>query len=197
MKRVIALLLALPLTACTTAQREGAKTGAAYGLLGSVTAAAVSTVLFGHGDWGNVVEAGVAGAAGGAAIGAASGAASDKSAKSGSKEKPVDVDKIRAKIGDVNFQAGVQMVQCKHSEAIKTAQRAFKEAGNKDEKLYALLIEAAAQVETGNDAAAEPLYAKMVETDPKRSLDKVKADTLSAVLKVQQLRREQDLPACR
>ena len=195
MKRVIALLLALPLTACTTAQREGARTGAAYGFLGSVTAAAVSTVLFGHGDWGNVVEAGVAGAAGGAAIGAASGAASEKQSKSAAGG--IDVDKLRAKIGDVNFQAGVQLVQCKHKAAIETAERAFASSSKKDEKLYALLIQAAAAIESGQDDKAEALYPKMVTVDPKRTLDKVKADTMAAVLKVQQLRREQGLPACK
>ncbi len=201
MKKTLCSLLLIPLLGCSTASREGATSGAVMGFVGSATAAAVSGLLFGHADFGNVMESAVVGAAGGAAAGAAGGAMADKKARKSTSapaaKTTLDPDAIRARIGDINFQAGVQLVQCKHEAAMATARRAFDATDKKDQKIYALFIEAAAAEESGQEARAESIYPKIVELDPRRNLDQVKADALSTLLKIQNVRREQGLPSCR
>lgn len=193
------------LSGCTTAQREAAGSGAVMGLVGGVTAAAVDALLFGGGNTAeHIVKAGFSGAAAGAAVGVTGAAISEsgqksdgKSSSAGSGDESAEIGKLRKKVGDINFQAGILWVQCEHREAIQAAERAFESTTDKKQQLYALLIQAAASLEFGEKETAEALYPRMVELDNKRDLDSVKADTMEAMLRIQKVRREQGLPACR
>jgi hypothetical protein len=194
----------LLLSACTTGQRKGAAGGAVMGLVGGATAAAVDGLLWGGSDVGErVVKSSISGATAGAAMGATGAAMSERQQKKGKASSATQatddrqVEKTRKKIGDINFQAGILWVQCDHAGAIKTAQRAFESASNEKQQLYALTIEAAAALESGQGELADSLYPKIVELDKKRDLDKARADTMEVMLRVQKVRKEQGLPSCK
>jgi hypothetical protein len=192
----LALLLGSA-ASCTTGAREGAAQGGAMGFVGGVAAGAVNSLLFGGNVLEGAVKGGVSGAAGGAAVGAVAGGSAEKQAteaKAGPTKK--EVDALRKKFGDVNFQAAVALVQCKHEDAMDTANRALAEATKKNQKLFALTIRAAAEVESGKERAAEKTYAEINAIDPERSIDKAKADTLQVVLKVKGIRKDNGMAPC-
>jgi hypothetical protein len=164
----------------------------------------VDGLLWGGDDLGeHVLKASVSGAAAGAAVGATGVAMSERQQKKGqapSARQPIDnqeVAKLRKKIGDINFQAGILWVQCDHAGAIKTAKRAFESSSDGKQQLYALVIEAGAALESGQGELADALYPRIVELDTKRDLDKARADTMEVMLRIQKVRRDQGLGSCK
>ena len=171
------------------------------GMVGGAVAGAVGSLLWG----GNVVEGAAKGAAVGAASGAATGAVagsmSDSAKKSAPKPKPAAVDQaaLRKKIGDRNYATTVLLTQCRHKDAISSAQETLAASNSKDERVYALLIQGIAAEESGDKALASSIYPKIVQEDPARGgVDKVRADALEGVMKVQATRRDHGLsPLCK
>ncbi len=195
---MVCVLTAMSLTGCTTGAREGAAQGAAYGMIGGMAAGAVNSLLFGGNMLEGAVKGGVATAAGGAAAGAVAGGVAEKKAAEGkvatSTEK--EVEALRKKQGDLNFQAAAFLVQCKHDDAIKMANRALEESEKMDRKIFALTIRAAAESESGDDRAAEKTYEKIAALDAKRPVDKARADTMQALIKVKGIRKDNGMKPC-
>ena len=169
------------------------------GAVGGAVAGAVSSLIFG----GNVVQGAVSGAAIGAATGAATGAMAGSMADSAAKERTEKaaagdpkVAELRKKIGDKNYASALLLAQCRHQDAIASAQETA--AGTKDpnERAFALLIEGIAAEESGNKALATSLYPKIAQQNG-GSVDKARADSLEGMIKVQTVRREHGLPACK
>jgi len=191
-------LTLLSLTGCTTGAREGAAQGAAYGMIGGMAAGAVNSLLFGGNVLEGAVKGGVATAAGGAAAGAVAGGAAEKKAAQGkvSTSSEKEVEALRKKQGDLNFQAAALLVQCKHDDAIKMANRALDETDKQERKIFALTIRAAAESESGNDTAAEKTYEQIASLDEKRPVDKARADTMQALIKVKGIRKDNGMKPC-
>jgi predicted DNA-binding WGR domain protein len=193
--------VAVVLSGCSTSAQEGAGKGATMGMVGGAVAGAVGSLLWG----GNVVEGAAKGAAVGAASGAATGAVSgsmrDSARKNEPKPKPAAVDQaeLRRKMGDRNYATTVLLTQCRHQDAIASAQDTLAASQSKDERVYALLIQGIAAEESGNKALASTAYSKIVQEDAARgSVDKVRADALEGVMKVQATRRDHGLsPLCK
>lgn len=196
---LLAAMIGLCAAGCTTGARKGAAQGGAMGLVGGMVAGAVDSLLFGGNVSEGAARGGIVSAAGGAAAGAMAGGMAEKNAKSAAQPaKAVNEDaaKLRKKYGDLNFQAAIQLVQCQHQQAIATAQRSLESESKKERKLFAMLIQAIARVETGKSEEAEQLYAQVKEIDPARAVDQSRADTLQALLKVQGIRKDNGLPPC-
>lgn len=72
------------------------------------------------------------------------------------------------------------------------------DAAAKDQKLWALFIEAVSLEEKGDKAGAASVYPRIVETDPSRgSAEKARADAREGLITVQKVRNEQGLaPLC-
>jgi hypothetical protein len=200
--RLLAITLAAIVAGgCSTSAQEGAGKGATMGMVGGAVAGAVGSLLWG----GNVVEGAAKGAAVGAASGAATGAVagsmSDSAKKNAPKPKPAAVDQaeLRKKIGDRNYATTVLLTQCRHQDAIAEARQTAASSQSKDERVYALLIQGIAAEESGDKALAASVYPKIVQEDAARgSVDKVRADALEGVMKVQATRREHGLaPLCK
>lgn len=163
------------------------------GLVGGMAAGAVNSLLFGGNIVEGAVQGGLTGAAGGAAAGAVSGGVSARQAdaqKQASAKSGEDIEALRLKLGDLNFQAAVLLVQGQRKDAVTIANRAIEETGKPDRKVFGLTIRAVAENELGDTGAAEKTYAEIAKVDPKRSIDKARGDTLQAMLKVQSLRKE-------
>jgi hypothetical protein len=201
MRNFLIVWVAVVLSGCSTSAQEGAGKGATMGMVGGAVAGAVGSLLWG----GNVVEGAAKGAAVGAASGAATGAVSgsmkDSAKKNEPKPKPAAVDQaeLRRKMGDRNYATTVLLTQCRHQDAIASAQDTLAASQSKDERVYALLIQGIAAEESGNKALASTAYSKIVQEDPARgSADKVRADALEGVMKVQATRRDHGLsPLCK
>ena len=201
MRNFLIVCVAVVLSGCSTSAQEGAGKGATMGMVGGAVAGAVGSLLWG----GNVVEGAAKGAAVGAASGAATGAVSgsmrDSAKKNEPKPKPAAVDQaeLRKKMGDRNYATTVLLTQCRHQDAIASAQDTLAASQSKDERVYALLIQGIAAEESGNKALASTAYSKIVQEDPARgSVDKVRADALEGVMKVQATRRDHGLsPLCK
>jgi len=186
---------------CSTSAQEGAGKGATMGMVGGAVAGAVGSLLWG----GNVVEGavkgGAVGAASGAATGAVAGSMSDSAKKNAPKPKPAAVDQaeLRKKMGDRNYATTVLLTQCRHQDAIAEAQQTAASSQSRDERVYALLIQGIAAEESGDKALAASVYPRIVKEDASRgSVDKVRADALEGVMKVQATRREHGLaPLCK
>lgn len=183
--------------ASDSAATQGAGKGATMGAVGGAVAGAVGSLLWG----GNVVEGavkgGMVGAAAGAATGAVSGSMADNAAKSAPKPKPSAPDQaaLRQKIGDRNYATTVLLTQCRHKDAIASAQETLGASQSKDERVYAMLIQGIAAEESGDKALASSVYPRIVQEDPARgSVEKVRADALEGVMKVQATRRDHGLP---
>jgi hypothetical protein len=192
--RPLAILLAVAVAGCSTSAQEGAGKGASMGAVGGAVAGAVGSLLWG----GNVVEGavkgGMVGAASGAATGAMAGSMADQQKKSAPKPAAKEAE-LRKKIGDRNYSTTVLLTQCRHKDAIASAQETVASSQLKDERVYALLIQGIAAEESGDKALASTVYPKIVQEDPARgSVDKVRADALEGVMKVQATRREHGLP---
>lgn len=175
---------------------KAAGQGASVGMVGGAVAGAVGSLLWGGNPVEGAVKGGVTGAASGAAVGAVSGAQR-------SKQKPPDPEakqvELRKKMGDRNYATTVMLTQCRHKDAIASAQDTVATTSSKDERVYALLIQGIAAEEIGDKALASSVYPRIVQEDPSRgSVDKVRADALEGVMKVQATRREHGLaPLCK
>jgi hypothetical protein len=201
MRKLLIVCLVAVVSGCSTSAQEGAGKGATMGMVGGAVAGAVGSLLWG----GNVVEGAAKGAAVGAASGAATGAVAgsmnESATKNAPKPKPAAVDQaeLRKKMGDRNYATTVLLTQCRHQDAIASAQDTLAASQSKDERVYALLIQGIAAEESGNKALASSAYSKIVQEDPARgSVDKVRADALEGVMKVQATRRDHGLsPLCK
>jgi len=200
----MAILLMSVLTAallgCAADSESGRRAGegAKYGAVGGAVAGAVGALIWG----GNPLQGAAAGAAMGAASGAATGAMSGAQADAAAKEraaKPIAGDpklaELRQRIGDGNYSAAMLLAQCQHRNAIATAQDALNATQDPRLKTYAMIIQSVAAEESGDKALAASLYPKIVQQDPSRgSVEKLRADTLEGVIKVQAARKQHGLP---
>jgi hypothetical protein len=175
--------------------------GATLGAVGGAVAGAVGSLLWG----GNVVEGAVkgsvTGAASGAAVGGVAGAMSDSAAKknaSKSAEPSPKLAELRQQMGDRNYATTLLVTQCRHRDAIASAQETLAASNDPKERAYALLIQSIAAEESGDKKLAASLYPKIVQEDPsKGSVDRVRADALEGVMKVQAMRKDHGLaPVC-
>ena len=183
-----------------------AGTGAALGGVGGVVAGAVGSLLSGGNVVQGAVKGGVAGAASGAAVGGVAGAMSDNQAQQNAGKKPSpkppDADarlaELRQQIGDRNYATTLLVTQCRHRDAIASAQDTLAASKDTKERTYAMLIQSIAAEESGDQALAASIYPKIVQEDPSRgSVDKVRADALEGVMKVQATRKDHGLaPIC-
>ena len=79
--------------------------------------------------------------------------------------------------------------------AIASAQEAYAAAQDPQKKTYALVIQTVAAEEAGDKALSSSLYPKIAELDPSRgSPEKMRADALEGVIRVQAARKEHGLP---
>ncbi len=174
---------------------EGAASGAKTGAVGGAVAGAVASIFWGGDFVENVVASAVIGTAAGAATGGMSGAEQDK--KIAEKRALSERDMALAdKLGPDNFEAAKELARCRHKTAIGKARTAYGTAPDVERRKYALAIEAVAAEESGDTATAAKVYPLYASIDPARpSVDKLRADALAALLKVQQVRQEHGLPA--
>jgi hypothetical protein len=194
---VVPMMVACAIAAgCTTGARQGAVQGGTMGAIGGAAAGAVGSLLFGGTVLEGAVQGSLMGAAGGAAAGAVQGGVAEKQQATPSVKSDKQVKAFRKEQGDLNFQAVVYLLQCKHHDAIKFANQALDETDQLKRKVFALTVRAVAEVETGKDEAAEATYAEIAALDKKRPVERARADTLEAMLRVQSVRKENDLPPC-
>lgn len=202
MKVAVLCVIALAVFAASgcasdSAASKGAGQGATMGMVGGAVAGAVGSLLWGGNPVEGAVKGGVVGAAAGAASGAVSGSMADSAKENAPKPKPVAADQaaLRKKMGDRNYATTVLLTQCRHKDAIASAQETLGASQDKDERVYALLIQGIAAEESGDKALASSVYPKVVQEDPARgSVDKVRADALEGVMRVQTTRRQHGLP---
>jgi hypothetical protein len=183
---------------------EGAKSGA----VGGAVAGAVLGVFTG-----NIGGSMVAGAAASAAAGAAVGGMQKKQpaqpqqgaapAATQGQANPASIDPklaerqqaLESRIGPTNFDAARMLALCRHDSAVELARNAYTTADSQDRRGYALMIEAVAEEEKGDVAAASAIYPRLVEVDPALgSTDKARSAALSGVLKIQQVRKDYGRP---
>ena len=195
----VMLVAAVVVGGCSSSTQQGAGKGATMGAVGGAVAGAVGSLIFG----GNVVQGAVSGAAIGAATGAATGAVAGSMADSAAKEKTEKaaagdpkIAELRKKIGDKNYSSALLLAQCRHQEAIASAQETVAASTDANEKAYALLLQGVAAEESGDKALATSLYPKIAQQNG-GSADKARADSLEGMIKVQAVRREHGLPACK
>lgn len=177
---------------------KAAGQGATMGAVGGAVAGAVGSLLFG----GSVAEGAAKGAVIGAASGAATGAVAGSMADSAAKEKAAapakpdpKVAELRQRIGDRNYASALLLAQCKHRDAIASADETLAATQDRQQRTYAMLIQGIAAEESGDKALASSIYPKIVREDPSRgSAEKLRADALEGVMKVQAARREHGLP---
>jgi hypothetical protein len=199
MRTFLIVCVVVVVAGCSSAAQDGAAKGATMGVVGGAVAGAVSSLIFG----GNVAQGAVQGAAIGAASGAATGAVAGSMADSAAKEKaakPAAGDpklaEWRKRIGDRNYASALLLAQCRHQDAIASAAETAATSKSKDERDFALLIQGIAAEESGDKALTASLYPKIAQ-ERGGSADKVRADALEGVLKVQAVRREHGAPACK
>ena len=172
--------------------------GAKYGAVGGAVAGAVSAAIFGGNIAQGAAAGAVTGAASGAAVGAVSGSAADKAAQQKAAAAPPPAAKtasLRERIGDRNYASALLLAQCKHKEAIASAEETYAGTQDRDQRIYALAIQGVAAEESGDKAYAASVYPRIQKEDPSRgSEEKLRADALQAVIKVQAARRQAGLP---
>jgi len=166
------------------------------GAVGGAVAGAVSSLIFG----GNVAQGAAAGAAIGAASGAATGAVAGSMADSAAKQqaaKPAAADpELRKRIGDRNYASALLLAQCKHKDAIASAQDTAAATQEPNERAFALLLQGVAAEESGDKALTASIYPQIAKQNG-GTVDKARADTLEGVIKVQAVRREHGMPPCK
>jgi hypothetical protein len=184
---------------CSSSAQKGAGQGATLGAVGGAVAGAVGSLIFG----GNVVQGAMSGAAIGAASGAATGAVAGSMSDRGAKEaaaKPAAADSkladLRKRIGDQNYATALLLAQCRHQDAIASAQKTAAATQDADERAFALLIQGVAAEDSDDKALTASLYPKLAQQTG-GSMDKVRADSLEGMIKVQAARREHGLAACK
>ena len=191
--------MAVAIAGCSSATQEGAGKGASMGAVGGAVAGAVSSLIFG----GNVAQGAMSGAAIGAATGAATGAMAGSMANTAAKERSEKaaagdpkVAELRKKIGEKNYTSALLLAQCRHQDAIASAQETVAASTDANEKAYALLLQGVAAEESGDKALATSLYPKIAQNNG-GGVDKARADSLEGMIKVQAVRREHGLPPCK
>jgi hypothetical protein len=194
--RLFVIILAIAVSGCSSSAQKGAGQGATLGAVGGAVAGAVGSLIFG----GNVAQGAMSGAAIGAASGAATGAVAGSMADSAAKEKaskPAAADpELRKRIGDRNYASSLLLAQCKHKDAIASAQETAAATQDSNERAFALLLQGVAAEESGDKALTASLYPQIAKQNG-GTVDKARADTLEGVLKVQATRREHGMPACK
>lgn len=197
---IFAIVAIVAAAGCAPGSQAGkqAGQGATMGTVGGAVAGAVGSLLWG----GNPLQGAARGAAVGAAAGAATGAVSGSMADTAAKEKaakPIEADaklaELRQRIGDKNYATALLLAQCQHRNAIASAQETLAATQEPKQRMYALFIESIAAEESGDKALAASIYPKMLQEDGSLgSVEKLRADTLEGVMKVQAARREYGLP---
>ena len=193
--RFVVVAAAIVVGGCSSSAQKGAGQGATLGAVGGAVAGAVGSLIFG----GNVAQGAMSGAAIGAASGAATGAVAGSMADSAAKEKaakPAATDpELRKRIGDRNYASALLLAQCKHKDAIASAQETVAATQDSNERAFALLLQGVAAEESGDKALTASLYPQIAKQNG-GTVDKARADTLEGVIKVQATRREHGLPPC-
>ena len=193
-----AALLVLSGCAAGSLASEGAASGAKSGAVGGAIAGAVGSIFWGGNVVQNMAASAVVGAATGAAIGGASGQAADKKIEAKRNLSEADAALLN-KLGQDNFEAAVELAHCKHKTAIGKARTAFGTASSREHERYALAIEAIANEEMGDAAAAQKVYPLLASryADGNGTVERAHADALAGVLQVQKVRQEHGLkPTC-
>ena len=192
------LITALAVVLCGCAGEAGrqAGEGAKYGAVGGAVAGAVSAAIFGGNIAQGAAAGAVTGAASGAAVGAVAGSAADNQKKAAAAPPPAaKTVSLRERIGDRNYASALLLAQCKHKEAIASAEETYAGTPDRDQRVYALDIQAIAAEESGDKAYAASVYPRIEKEDPTRgNADKLRADALQAVIRVQAARRQNGLP---
>ena len=179
--------------------------GAAVGAVGGAVAGGLSSILFGGSVARGVATGAAIGAATGAATGAVSGGMADSEAKQAAAPeksptpRTVDLGDLQQKLGPKNLEAATALAQCRHSDAVSAATEAYSTSTDAKQKAYALFIQAVAAEEEGKKNFAASLYPKIQAAAPELgSVDKIRADTLDGVIKLQKIRKDNGLPpVCR
>jgi hypothetical protein len=194
---LLLLVLAVATTGCAPGSQasEGASRGAKTGAVGGAVAGAVGSIFWGGNALENIAASAVIGAASGAAMGGMSGSEEDREIAAKREMSERDMA-LQQKLGNDNFEAAKELARCKHRTAIGKARTAYGRAADLERRKYALMIEAVAAEESGDTETANKVYPLYASIDPAQpSVDKVRADALAALLKVQQVRQEHGLPA--
>ena len=198
---IAAVVLALlPVAGCAPGSmaEKGAGQGAKYGAVGGAVGGAVSALIFGGNPVQGAVAGGLAGAASGAAVGAMAGSAADKQAEQRATQagqESAQAAAFRQKVGDKNYASVLMLAQCQHKNAIASAEETIASTQDPKMRTYALIIQGLAAEESGDKALAASIYPKVLKEDPSRgSVDKLRADTLEGLIKVQAARRQHGLP---
>jgi hypothetical protein len=194
------LVAAIALSGCAAGSlaSEGAASGAKSGALGGAVAGGVACIFFRGNCVQSVAASAAIGAASGAAIGGAAGSSADKKIEAKRNMSEADAA-LAAKLGQDNYDAAVQLARCNLKTAVGKARTAYGTAMNTEQQRYALFIEAAADEEMGDAAAAQKVYPLLARTyaDGSGTAEKAHADTLAGMVKVQQIRQEHGLkPTC-
>jgi hypothetical protein len=181
-----------------------AEEGAKAGLVGGAVAGAVGSLFWG----GNVLESAAVGAITTAAAGAAVGATQKKpeASEQAKSTAPATTDQdviqrdraLEQRIGEDNFEAARLLGRCQHDRAIEQARKAYSAVDTDERRAYALMIEAVAAEEKGDEATAAAVYPRFVELAPSHGpVEKARSEALSGILKVQQARKAHGLqPLC-
>jgi hypothetical protein len=194
------VMVVLSISGCASDSESGrmAGEGAKYGAVGGAVAGAVSALIFGGNPLQGAVAGGITGAASGAATGAMVGAQRDDAAQQRQAKAVAGDPKLaalRERIGDANYSAAMLLAQCRHQSAIETAQDNAAKTENPQHEAIAMAIQAVAAEEAGDKAMAASLYPKISELVPARgSPDKLRADALEGVIRVQAARKQHGLP---
>lgn len=194
------LVVVVVLSGCAAGSlaSEGAASGGKSGALGGAVAGAVGSIFWGGNVLENMAVSAVVGAATGAAIGGAAGHSADKKIEAKRNMSEADAA-LAARLGPANFEAVVELGHCKHKTAVGKARTAYGTTQDPELQRFALFIEAIANEEMGDTAAAQKVYPMLASTYPDGSgtVEKARADTLAGILKLQQARQERGLkPTC-
>jgi hypothetical protein len=109
--------------------------------------------------------------------------------------KQKQLEELKEKIGDQNFEAANLLAHCKHRQAIGAAQKAYSSTQNPEQRLFALYIQAVAAEESGDRDMASSVYAQAIKDDPSKGpVEKMKVQCLEGVMKAQKVRKDFGLP---
>jgi tetratricopeptide (TPR) repeat protein len=109
--------------------------------------------------------------------------------------KQKQLEELKENIGDQNFEAANLLAHCKHRQAIGAAQKAYSSTQKSDQRLFALYIQAVAAEESGDRELASSVYDQAIKDDPSKGpVEKVRAQCLEGVMKVQKVRQDYGLP---
>ena len=174
--------------------------GAKQGLVGGAVAGAVGSLFWGGNVLGNAAAGAVTTAAAGAAVGGMNkkpGEEKQPASSSGDGDQSI-IQRDRAleeRVGSDNFEAARLLARCQHDRAIDAARKAYGTADTDARRSYALLVEAVAAEEKGDTTTAAAVYPRLIDLEPTHApVDRARSDALSAILKVQQARKEHGLP---